>query len=58
VEILAVVAVIESVKETFLLNEADKILTDPPSTRREKAFAGIVYQLVSEWLIDELEEDE
>ncbi len=45
-------------EENFLIKEADKILTDPTSTRGEKAFAAIVYQIISEWLIDELQEDE
>ncbi len=36
-------------EKTFLLDEADKILSDPASTRSAKAFAGIVYAFVSEW---------
>jgi hypothetical protein len=45
-------------EENFLLNEAHKVLTDPTARRSEKAFAGIVYQIISEWLIDGLQEDE
>jgi len=34
-------------QENFLLDEADKILLDPTATRSAKAFAGIVYEVVS-----------
>ncbi len=34
-------------QENFLLGEADKILLDPTATRSAKAFAGIVYEVVS-----------
>ncbi|MEJ7860734.1 MAG: hypothetical protein WKF90_03750 [Pyrinomonadaceae bacterium] len=33
-------------QENFLIKEADKILLDPNATRSEKAFAGIVYEIV------------
>ncbi len=36
----------------ILLNEADKILEDERATRAEKAFARIVYEIVSEWQPD------
>jgi hypothetical protein len=39
-------------EEHFLLNEADKILEDKRASRAEKAFAGIVYQIVGEWQPD------
>ena len=34
-------------QENFLIKEADKILLDPNATRSEKAFAAIVYEIVS-----------
>jgi hypothetical protein len=34
-------------QENFLIGEADKILRDPNATRSAKAFAGIVYEVVS-----------
>jgi len=34
-------------QENFLIGEADKILRDPNATRTAKAFAGIVYEVVS-----------
>jgi hypothetical protein len=34
-------------QENFLLGEADKILLDTSATRSAKAFAGIVYEIVS-----------
>ncbi len=34
-------------QENFLIKEADKILLDPDTTRSAKAFAGIVYEIVS-----------
>jgi hypothetical protein len=34
-------------QEDFLLEEAGKILTDPNATRSAKAFAGIVYEVLS-----------
>ncbi|MCA1622732.1 MAG: hypothetical protein LC768_10680 [Acidobacteria bacterium] len=36
-------------EEDFLLTEALKILQDETATRAEQAFAGIVYELVSQW---------
>jgi hypothetical protein len=34
-------------QENFLIKEADKILLDPNATRSAKAFAGIVYEVLS-----------
>ncbi len=34
-------------QENFLIKEADKILLDPNTTRSEKAFAGIVYEILN-----------
>jgi hypothetical protein len=34
-------------QENFLIKEADKILLDSNATRSAKAFAGIVYEIVS-----------
>lgn len=41
-------------EENFLIKEADRILTDPAATRSEKAFAAIVYEIVSAWQDAEL----
>jgi len=40
-------------QENFLLKEADRILLDPNTTRSEKSFAGIVYEIVSGFQEDE-----
>jgi hypothetical protein len=34
-------------QENFLIKEADKISLDPNATRSAKAFAGIVYEVLS-----------
>ncbi len=40
-------------QENFLIKEADKILLDPNTTRSEKAFAAIVYEIVRGFQEDE-----
>jgi hypothetical protein len=48
-------------QEDFLLEEAGKILTDPNATRSAKAFAGIVYEVLSGFqeddVLNEFQED-
>jgi hypothetical protein len=39
-------------EKIFLLGETYKVLDDPASTQREKAFAEIVYAIVSEWEVE------
>jgi hypothetical protein len=39
--------------ENFLIKEADRIFMDPSATRSEKAFAEIVYEIVSGFQADE-----
>ncbi len=34
-------------QENFLIGEAGKVLVDPDATRSAKAFAGIVYEVLS-----------
>ncbi len=41
-------------QENFLIKEAGKILTDPNATRSAKAFAGIVYEVLSGFQEDEV----
>jgi hypothetical protein len=40
-------------QENFLIKEAGKILLGPDTTRSEKAFAGIVYEILSGFQADE-----
>jgi hypothetical protein len=42
----------QTLDKIFLLDETFKVLDDPDSTRREHAFAQIVYAIVSEWEVD------
>jgi guanylate kinase len=42
----------QTLDKIFLLGETFKVLDDPASTRREHAFAQIVYAIVSEWEVE------
>jgi hypothetical protein len=45
-------------QENFLIKEADRILLDPNTTRSAKAFAGIVYEILSGFQEDIGEEND